>query len=100
VLHVKTLKFGAYYESAEPGVRDLHRLSIEVFQQPGYVIWYVFMMVLLGMHLRHGITSALQSLGAIPPGLTRKVLATGAVVAALMAGGFALIPIWVYFFTQ
>ena len=74
--------------------------TIEVFHQPGYVIWYVIAMVLLGMHLRHGITSALQSLGALPPGLTRKVLTAGAVVAVLMAGGFALIPIWVYFFTQ
>lgn len=100
VLHIRTLKFGAYYESMEPGVRDLHRLTIETFQQPGYVIWYVFMMVLVGMHLRHGITSALQSLGAIPPGLTRKVLAAGAVVAVIIAGGFALIPLWVYFFTQ
>ena len=100
ILHLKTLKFGPYYEAAEPGVRDLYRLSIEVFQRPGYVIWYTVAMILVGMHLRHGITSALQSLGAIPPGLTRKVLAGGAAIAALIAGGFAIIPIWIYFFTQ
>lgn len=99
ILHLKTLKFGPYYESAEPGVRDLYRLSIEVFQQPIYVIGYVVAMILVGMHLRHGITSALQSLGAIPPGHTRKVLAAGAAIAALIAGGFAVIPIWIYFFT-
>ena len=99
ILHLKTLKFGPYYEAAEPGVRDLYRLTIEVFQHPGYVIWYVVAMVLVGMHLRHGITSALQSLGAMPPGLTRKVLAAGAAVAVLIAGGFAVIPIWIYFFT-
>jgi hypothetical protein len=52
------------------------------------------------MHLRHGITSALQSLGAIPAGITRKVLTAGAIVAALIAGGFAFIPVWVYLFTQ
>ena len=100
ILHLKTFKFGAYYDAAEPGVRDLYRLTLEVFHKPGYVIWYVVAMVLVGMHLRHGITSALQSLGAIPPGLTRKILAAGAVIAALIAGGFALIPIWVYLFTQ
>lgn len=100
ILHLKTLKFGAYYASAEPGVRDLYRLTVETFQSPGYVIWYVVAMVLVGMHLRHGISSALQSLGAIPPSMTRKVLAAGAVLAAVIAGGFALIPIWVYFFTQ
>ncbi len=98
VLHIKTLKFGAYYESAEPGVRDLYRLSIEVFSKPGYVIWYVFAMILVGMHLRHGISSALQSLGAIPDGMKRAVLTAGAIVAVLIAGGFALIPVWVYLF--
>jgi succinate dehydrogenase / fumarate reductase cytochrome b subunit len=100
LLHLKTFKFGAYYDAAEPGVRDLYRLTLEVFHKPGYVIWYVIAMVLVGMHLRHGITSALQSLGAIPSGMTRKVLTAGAIVAALIAGGFAMIPIWVYLFTQ
>jgi|SRR5688500_14699161 len=100
ILHLKTFKFGAYYDAAEPGVRDLYRLTLEVFHKPGYVIWYVVAMILVGMHLRHGITSALQSLGAIPAGMTRTVLTAGAIVAALVAGGFALIPIWVYLFTQ
>jgi len=99
VLHLKTFKFGAYYE-AEPGVRDLYRLTMEVFHRPGYVIWYVVAMVLTGMHLRHGITSALQSLGAIPARFTRGVLVAGAVAAILIAGGFALIPVWIYFFTR
>jgi succinate dehydrogenase / fumarate reductase cytochrome b subunit len=98
VLHIWTLKFGAYYASAEPGVRDIYRLTVETFSKPGYVIWYVFAMILVGMHLRHGISSALQSLGAIPEGVTRTVLVAGAVVAVLIAGGFALIPVWVYLF--
>lgn len=100
LLHLKTFKFGAYYDAAEPGVRDLYRLTLEVFHKPGYVIWYVIAMVFIGMHLRHGITSALQSLGAIPSGVTRKVLTAGVIIAALIAGGFAMIPIWVYLFTQ
>lgn len=100
ILHLKTFKFGAYYEAAEPGVRDLHRLMLEVFHKPGYVLWYVVAMVLVGMHLRHGLTSALQSLGAMPSSLARKLLAAGAIVAFLIAGGFAIIPIWIYLFTQ
>lgn len=100
ILHLKTFKFGAYYDAAEPGVRDLYRLTLDVFHQPLQVIWYVIAMVLVGMHLRHGITSALQSLGVMPPGLTRKILTAGAIVAFVIAAGFALIPIWVYLFTQ
>lgn len=98
VLHLKTFKFGTYYAASEPGVRDIYRLTVEIFQRPGYVIWYVVAMVLVGMHLRHGITSALQSLGAIPERLTRKVLIAGAIVAIAIAGGFALLPVYVYLF--
>lgn len=98
ILHLKTFKFGTYYAAADPGVRDIYRLKIEVFQRPGYVVWYIVAMALVGMHLRHGITSALQSLGAIPPGVTRTVLTAGAIVAVAIAGGFALLPVYVYLF--
>lgn len=100
VLHLKTFKFGAYYDAVEPGVRDLYRLTLEVFHNPGYVIWYVVAMVLLGMHLRHGIASATQSLGAAPNGLTRRILQVALVISMAIAGGFAMIPIWIYLFTQ
>ncbi|MDQ3069249.1 MAG: succinate dehydrogenase cytochrome b subunit [Acidobacteriota bacterium] len=100
ILHLKTFKFGAYYDAAEPGVRDLYRLTLEVFHNPLNVVWYVVAMALVGMHLRHGITSALQSLGAMPARATKGVLIGGAITAAAIAGGFAMIPVWVYFFTQ
>jgi succinate dehydrogenase / fumarate reductase cytochrome b subunit len=98
ILHLKTFKFGPHYATAEPGVRDLYRLVVEVFNHPGYVIWYVAAMVLVGMHLRHGITSALQSLGAMPANATRLVLTAGLIVAVLIAGGFAVLPVYVYLF--
>jgi succinate dehydrogenase / fumarate reductase cytochrome b subunit len=98
VLHLITFKYGPYYASPEPGVRDLYRLLVEVFQSPGYVVVYVICMLIVGMHLRHGIGSAIQSLGLMPAGLTRAVLTAGAVTAVLIAAGFMLIPIWVYLF--
>ena len=98
VVHLITFKYGPYYASPEPGVRDLYRLLVEVFQSPGYVVVYVICMLIVGMHLRHGIGSAIQSLGLMPAGLTRAVLTAGAVTAVLIAAGFMLIPIWVYLF--
>ena len=54
LLHLKTFKYGPYYDSPEPGVRDLYRLMVEVFDSPGYVVFYVICMVLVGMLLaRH-----------------------------------------------
>ena len=53
-------------------------------------------MVLIGFHLRHGIASAFQSLGADHPVYTKRLVVIGTVIAILIAGGFAIIPIWVY----
>lgn len=97
-LHLVTFKYGPYYAAAEAGVRDLYRLLIEVFQSPAYVAFYVVTMTLLGMHLRHGVSSSLQSLGLIPDRWTRAFLAAGFVVALLVGAGFVLVPVYVYFF--
>lgn len=97
-LHLVTFKYGPYYASPEPGVRDLYRLLIEVFQKPGYVVFYVITMTIVGLHLRHGVASSLQSLGLIPDAWTRAFLRTGLVLAVIVGAGFVLIPIWVYFF--
>jgi succinate dehydrogenase / fumarate reductase cytochrome b subunit len=96
VLHLATFKYGPNYASPEPGVRDLYRLLLEVFHSPGYVVFYVVCMLIIGMHLRHGISSALQSLGMLPDAAARAFLLAGVVLAVAIAGGFALIPVWVY----
>ncbi|MFQ6114069.1 MAG: succinate dehydrogenase cytochrome b subunit [bacterium] len=98
-IHLKTFKYGTYYTTTVDGVemRDLHRLVVEVFQKPGYVIWYVAAMVFLGFHLRHGFWSAFQSLGAYHPRYMPIIYAIGIVVAIVLAAGFLGIPIWIYF---
>ncbi len=98
VTHIITFKFGAYYPAAEAGVRDLYTLVVEVFQSPVYVVFYVVAMGVVGMHLRHGTSSAFQSLGLMTPGWTPTILSGGLGLAVVLAGGFALIPVWVYFF--
>lgn len=88
-LHVWTFKFGTYYD-AGGGVRDLHRLVIEEFQNPLMVLFYVVGMAILGFHLWHGFGSAFESLGVTHSRTLRRV---GNVTAVLMAGGFAIIPL-------
>jgi succinate dehydrogenase / fumarate reductase cytochrome b subunit len=98
VIHLKTFKYGPFYVSAEtPAERDLFRLLIEVFKQPLYVGAYVVSMVLLGLHLRHGISSSMQSLGIMPESKTAAVLRAGLVLAVVIAGLFAVIPVVIYF---
>lgn len=102
ILHIATFKYGTYYETTIDGVkeRDLFRLIVEVFHQPGYVLWYLVALVLVGFHLSHGVKSSFQSLG-IMSGSTRagiKVLSNA--YAIIVALGFIAQPIYVYFFAQ
>jgi succinate dehydrogenase / fumarate reductase, cytochrome b subunit len=94
-LHLRTLKFGPHYEG-EAGVRDLHTLVMETFSKPGYVIWYVVAMALVGMHLWHGVSSAFQSLGADHPRYTPAIRKVGFVLALILGGGFISIPVIIY----
>jgi succinate dehydrogenase / fumarate reductase cytochrome b subunit len=97
MIHVKQFRFGSYYQTvADASVRDLARTEIEVFQQPGWVAFYVICTILVGFHLRHGVASAFQSLGLDHPLYTRRLTIWGTVFAVLIGGGLAFIPIWVY----
>ena len=95
-LHIKTFKFGEWYDSAtEPGVRDLATLVIEIFQKPGYVVWYVVALAVIGMHAFHGIGSAFESLGVSHRPLLKNI---GRGLALVIFGGFLIIPIAIHFF--
>lgn len=99
-LHLITFKYGPNYESADAGVRDLYRLVVEVFQSPGYVAYYVVMMVIVGLHLRHGVSSSLQSLGLIPERWTRAFLRAGIGLALVIGAGFIIIPLYIFLFIR
>lgn len=100
ILHLITFKFGTYYEATYDGktVRDLHRLIIEVFQQPGYVFWYFACLVLLGLHLSHGLASSFQTMGWSTPRYSPILKKISLVYGVVVAGGFISQPIYVYLF--
>jgi succinate dehydrogenase / fumarate reductase cytochrome b subunit len=103
ILHLKTFKYGPGitdgYVMEIDGVmiRDLYRLTIEVFSKPGYVIWYVGAMSLMGFHLRHGFWSAFQSLGVNHPRYTPIIYGFALLFALIMGIGFLILPVIIYF---
>jgi succinate dehydrogenase / fumarate reductase cytochrome b subunit len=96
VVHLAQMKYGAFYQIGDPPIRDLYRTEADVFSSPLWVGVYVVCMILIGFHLRHGISSAFQSLGADHPVYTKRLVILGTVLAILIGGGFAIIPIWMY----
>jgi succinate dehydrogenase / fumarate reductase cytochrome b subunit len=97
IIHVKQFRFGTYYLVNEGEVRDLFRTEIEVFSNPLWVGFYVIATLLVGLHLRHGIASGFQSLGLDHPKYTGSLTAVSLVLALIISGGLAFIPVWVYF---
>ncbi len=99
VIHLASFKFGPYYETTIAGesVRDLRRLLEENFAKPTYAFGYTAVMLVLALHLRHGIWSSLQSLGAMKPKLTPLIYGIGTIIGLLIAIGFLVLPLYIYF---
>ena len=55
-------------------------------------------MVIVGFHLWHGVSSALQSVGIDRTGLAPRLRMFGWVVAVVVAGGFLAIPLYLFLF--
>jgi succinate dehydrogenase / fumarate reductase cytochrome b subunit len=95
LIHVKQFKFGTIYEIGNPPVRDLYRTEVEVFSEPGWVVLYLIFVGLVAAHLRHGIASAVQSLGLNHQIYTKRIVFAGTILAVVIGAGFAIIPLWV-----
>jgi succinate dehydrogenase / fumarate reductase cytochrome b subunit len=98
-LHLATFKFGVYYSTMINGVemRDLSSLVMEKFHNPVYAFGYAGVMIVLALHLRHGIWSAWQSIGVLNSKISPVVYAIALILAILIALGFIALPLAIYF---
>ncbi len=96
IVHVKAFRFGVETEWPAGG-RDLYRLAMETFHNPLTVAFYILSMIVVGLHLWHGVSSAFQSLGADKPIWTRVILPGGKALAVLIASAFIVIAMWAHF---
>jgi len=102
-LHIWMFKFNAgtpHPHTVVDGteVKDLYAVVVESFKNPVVAFGYTAVMLLLGLHMRHGFWSALQSLGAMKPRWSPLIYTAGLVFAVLLAGGFLLLPLYFFFF--
>jgi succinate dehydrogenase / fumarate reductase cytochrome b subunit len=75
---------------------DVYGMLIDKFSQPGNVIFYVFFMIAVALHLSHGLQSTLQTYGWYVPRKGSKAKLISTLIAIGMAGTFAIIPIIAY----
>ena len=77
---------------------ELYGKVIELYKKPGYVVLYVIAMIILAFHLWQGFQSAFQTLGLTHKKYTPVIEFIGKVYAIIVPLGFAIIPVYVYFF--
>lgn len=95
IAHIFMFKFNAgnAFTKNTDGTKNLYTVVVKAFKDPAFTAFTVVAMILLGMHLRHGVWSAFQSLGWTNdrwlPILTRVAL----VFSIVLAVGFILLPV-------
>jgi succinate dehydrogenase / fumarate reductase, cytochrome b subunit len=95
VYHILDLTVGAVNPDGT-GTTPYDRL-VAGFSNPFVTAFYVVALVLLGMHLRHGIWSATQTLGQSNKRRERTVNAFAIAFSTLLIAGFLLVPLSVLF---
>ena len=97
IFHILHLTVGAIpgLPSAEvgPNAPDVRANVIHGFQNPAVSGFYILAMVLLCMHLYHGIYSMFQSLGLAHPRYTPAIKNGAKLIAILIALGNISIPV-------
>lgn len=99
VLHLISFKYGTHYVAnyGAGEIRDLHKLIVEIFQQPLYVAWYIVALIVLGFHVSHGLGSSFQSLGINHPRYNCAIRGLSITYALVVIIGFLSQPLYVYF---
>lgn len=103
VIHLKSfwyrMHFGDMpYQYLNDGskIKDLYLITITAFKNPIYSLFYIFSMIVLGLHLKHGVESAIQTLGLKIRNYENIFKVFGNIIAFLIPAMFAIIPIYIY----
>ncbi len=78
------------------GRPDVYTMVIEGFRQPAISFVYILSMLVLGLHLSHGIASAFQTFGVNHPKYNRLIRTAGPLVGWVIVLGFISIPVSVW----
>lgn len=95
ILHFTVRSVVPDYKTWEDGLgrHDVFRMVVDAFQRPPVVAFYVVSILLLGLHLSHGVSSAIHTLGFNHPRYNPAWKRFGPLFATLVVLGFIAVPI-------
>lgn len=75
------------------GQKDVYTMIVRSFENPVVSATYIFAMLVLGLHLSHGISSVFQTLGAGKIGIWPKISIAGRTLAWILALAYISVPV-------
>ena len=77
-------------------LKDLYLITTSAFNDPIYTLFYVLCMAALALHLKHGLESALQTIGLKLPNYEMALKYITTFIALAIPATFASIPIYLF----
>lgn len=93
IYHLLHLTAGVIHPGGEFVEGDVYHNVVAGFQVWYVSAWYVFSMILLAFHIRHGAWSMFQSVGINHPRHTPILKKAAAILAIIIAAGYISIPV-------
>jgi succinate dehydrogenase cytochrome b subunit len=93
IFHLLHLTTGTVHPGGQFVEGDVYRNVVSGFQVWYISAWYIFSMILLGFHIRHGAWSMFQSLGLNHPRHTPILKKAAALFAIVIVVGYISIPL-------
>ncbi len=93
IYHLLHLTVGYFHPGGGFVEGDVYRNLVTGFRVWYVSAWYIFSMILLGLHIRHGAWSMFQSLGLNHPRHTPLLRKAAAALATTIVAGYISIPI-------
>ena len=91
IWHILDLTLGTV--NPLPGDSSAYEKLVASFDRPLVAIFYILAVAALGLHIRHGLWSAMQTLGGNSSARQASLKAFAAVVALGITVGFVIVPI-------
>ena len=93
IFHLLHLTAGAIHPGSDFVEGDVYHNVVAGFQVWWVSAWYIFSMILLGLHIRHGAWSMFQSLGINHPRHTPILKQLALIFAVIIVAGYISIPL-------
>ena len=73
----------------------IYEIVSSAFASPLYVVIYIFAVIVVALHVRHGLWSAFQTIGANHPKYMPAIMVASVLFGLMVGLGFGVLPIYI-----